>query len=262
MLGILAKAGVPKKIESIIVGESLFNDGIGVVIFIALLEVLNSGSHTFDFSHFSILFLREAAGGILFGLAAGYVLHFILNKIDHYETEVLLTIAFVMGGYTLAMALHLSGPLAMVIMGLLIGNYKGEAFMSDLTKEYMYKFWELIDMILNAVLFIIIAMVLVVIDFKQSYFLIAVASVIIIFISRVIVVYLPKILFIKMFGINNTEAKLLVWGGLRGGLSIALALSLPESEEKYIILLATYCCVVFSILIQGLTIKKFAKSSI
>lgn len=262
VLGILTKAGVPKKIESIIVGESLFNDGIGVVIFIALLEVLNSGSHTFDFSHFSILFLREAAGGILFGLAAGYALQFILHKIDHYETEVLLTIAFVMGGYTSAMALHLSGPLAMVIIGLLIGNYKDDSSMSDLTKEYMYKFWELIDVILNAVLFIIIAMVLVVIDFKQSYFLISVASVVIIFISRVIVVYLPKILFTKKFDINNTEAKLLVWGGLRGGLSIALALSLPESDAKYIILLSTYCCVVFSILIQGLTIKKLAKSAI
>lgn len=229
---------------------------------IALLEVLNTGTHTFDISYFSILFLKEAAGGILFRLITGYILHFILNRIDHYETEVLLTIAFVMGGYTAALALHLSGPLAMVIMDLLIGNYKDETSMSDLTKEYMYKFWELIDVILNAVLFIIIAMVLVVIDFKASYFLIAVASVVIIFISRVIVVYLPKILFTKMFDINHTEAKLLVWGGLRGGLSIALALSLPESDEKHIILLSTYCCVVFSILIQGLTIKKLIKSNL
>ena len=261
VLSILTKAGVPKKIESIIVGESLFNDGVGVVIFIALLEVLNSGSNTFNISGFSILFLKEAAGGILFGLATGFILHFIIYKIDHYETEVLLTIAFVMGGYMAALTLHLSGPLAMVVMGLLIGNYKDETSMSELSKEYVYKFWELIDVILNAVLFIIIAMVLIGIDFKQSYFLIAVASVAIIFISRLIVVYLPKILFSRMFNVDKTEAKILIWGGLRGGLSIALALSLPESNEKHIILLSTYCCVVFSILVQGLTIKKLVKTT-
>ena len=259
VLGILTKAGVPKKIESIIVGESLFNDGVGVVVFIALLETAQSGGNTFSFSHFGMLFLKEAAGGILFGLIAGYLLHFIINKIDNYETEVLLTIAFVMGGYAAALALHISGPLAMVVMGLLLGNYKSHTTMSNTSKEYVYKFWEVIDVILNALLFIIIATVLIVIDFKPSYFLIAIISVLIVFISRVIVVYLPKIIAPKTFNIDNSEAKLLVWGGLRGGLSIALVLSLPESNEKYIILLATYCCVVFSILVQGLTIKKLIK---
>lgn len=256
VLGILTKAGVPKKIESIIVGESLFNDGVGVVVFIALLETAKSGSNTFNFSQFGMLFLKEAVGGIIFGLITGYLLHFIIKRIDNYETEVLLTIAFVMGGYAAALAIHVSGPLAMVVMGLMLGNYKSSTSMSDTTKDYVHKFWELIDVILNAMLFIIIATVLIVIDFKSSFLLIAVASVIIVFISRVTVVYFPKLLLPKILDVNNAEAKLLIWGGLRGGLSIALVLSLPNNNEKQIILLATYCCVVFSILIQGLTIKK------
>lgn len=259
VLGILTKANVPKKIESIIVGESLFNDGIGVVIFIALLQTLNSGSSTIDYSHFGLLFLQEALGGIVFGLLFGFILHKLLKSIDHYETEVLLTIAFVMVGYSLCLFLHLSGPLAMVVMGLMVGNYKQDKAMSDQTREYVHKFWELIDVILNAILFIIIALVLVVIDFKGNYFILGLASVFVVLLSRIIVVYLPKRLFPKTVDLDKDESKIIVWGGLRGGLSIALVLSLPDSDSKNILLIATYVCVLFSILIQGLTIGKLAK---
>ncbi len=259
VLGILTKANVPKKIESIIVGESLFNDGIGVVIFIALLETLNSGSSAINYSHFGLLFLQEAVGGIIFGLVFGFALHKLLKSIDHYETEVLLTIAFVMVGYSLCLFLHLSGALAMVVMGLLVGNYKQDRAMSDQTQEYVHKFWELIDVVLNAVLFIIIALVLIVIDFKVNYFILGLASIFVVLLSRIIVVYLPKLLLPKTIDLNKKESKIIVWGGLRGGLSIALVLSLPDSEAKNILLVATYICVLFSILVQGLTIGKLAK---
>ncbi|MCX6322891.1 MAG: sodium:proton antiporter [Sphingobacteriales bacterium] len=259
VIGILTKANVSKKIESIIVGESLFNDGIGVVVFISLLHTLNSGSTSLHLGEFGLLFLQEAIGGIAFGLALGFILHRLLKSIDQYETEVLLMLAFVMGGYSLSLYLHLSGPLAMVVMGLLIGNFKKEKSMSSVTKEYVNKFWELMDVILNAILFIIIALVIVVIDFQPIFFLLGLAGIVIVLLSRIFVVYLPKLLAPKLMGLTKQESKLMVWGGLRGGLSIALVLSLPESESKNMLTIVTYMCVLFSILIQGLTIGKLAK---
>lgn len=258
VLGILTKAGVSKKVETIIVGESLFNDGVGVVIFIALLEILQTGHEHINFLHFALLFLQEAVGGIVFGLIFGFLLHRLLRSIDHYETEVLLTIAFVMAGYNLCQFFHLSGALAMVVMGLLVGNYKQHAAMSDKSQEYVHKFWELIDVILNAILFIMIALVLVVIEFKNMYVVIGAGAILIMLVARVIAVYLPKILFPATTSLSHSEAKLIIWGGLRGGLSVALVLSLPESETKNILLIATYMIVVFSILVQGLTIEKVA----
>ncbi|OIR04999.1 Na(+)/H(+) antiporter NhaP [mine drainage metagenome] len=259
VLGILTKANVPKKIETTIVGESLFNDGIGVVIFIALLETLNSGSSDFNLSRFAILFLQEAVGGILIGFVLGYALYLLLKSINHYETEILLTLAFVMGGFALANYLHFSGALAMVIMGLMVGNFNKNIAMSNITQEYLHKFWELVDVILNAVLFILIAFVLLVIHFNTSYIILGGISIFIVLLSRIIVVYLPKFAFPKSLNITNKEARILTWGGLRGGLSLALVLSLPESETKNILLIATYFCVLFSIIIQGLTIEKLAK---
>jgi len=259
VLGILTKANVSKKVESTIVGESLFNDGVGVVIFIALLETLKLGNPEKDFSHFGVLFLQEALGGLAFGLALGFSLHALLKSIDNYETEVLLTLAFVMAGYAVSNMLHLSGALAMVVMGLLVGNYKKEKSMSDKTQEYVHKFWELADVLLNAVLFISIAFVLVVIDFEVAYFVIGLISVLIVLLSRLIVILIPKVLLPKMVNFNYKESAIIIWGGLRGGLSIALVLSLPESRGKDILVIATYCCVVFSILIQGLTVGKVAK---
>ncbi len=259
VLGILTKAKVSKKVESIIVGESLFNDGIGVVIFIALLETLQSGSSTINYSNFGLLFLQEAVGGVVFGLAFGFTLHKLLTSINHYETEVLLTIAFVMTGYSFSSYLHLSGPLSMVVMGLFVGNYKRDIAMSDKTQAYVHKFWELVDVILNAILFILIALVLVVIDFKLKYIVLGIISIFIVLLSRAIVVYLPRFILPKSIDLNKNDAKIIVWGGLRGGLSVALVLSLPESNAKNILLISTYICVVFSILIQGLTIEKLAK---
>lgn len=259
VLGILAKANVPKKIESIIIGESLFNDGVGVVVFIALLTTLKSGSGEIDYGAFGVLFIQEAVGGTLFGLILGFILYRLLRSIDNYEAEVLLTIAFVMAGYAACIHFHISGPLAMVIMGLFVGNYKNKSAMSDHSQEYAHKFWTLLDVILNAILFIMIAFVLVVVDLKSIYICIALISILLVLLSRTLVVYLPKLLFPRFTNIDHSEATILIWGGLRGGLSIALVLSLPSGESKELLTIATYFCVVFSILVQGLTIGKLAK---
>jgi CPA1 family monovalent cation:H+ antiporter len=205
------------------------------------------------------LFLQEAVGGVLMGLLMGYCLHLFLKTIDHYETEILLTLAFVMAGYTYCNYLHISGALAMVVMGLMVGNFRQDIAMSDITQEYVHKFWELVDVILNAILFILIAFVLIVIDFKTKYILVGLISIFIVLLSRIIIVYLPHLMFPKLLNLTNNEAKIISWGGLRGGLSLALVLSLPDNETKNILLIATYFCVLFSIIIQGLTIEKLAK---
>ncbi len=259
VLSILKQAKVPEKVEITIVGESLFNDGIGVVIFIALTEMLSAGSVGFDAMHFGVLFFQEAVGGILFGLVLGYVLHYLLSTIDHYETEVLLTLAFVMLGYFISSTLHISGALAMVIMGLMVGNYRREKAMSDETAEYVAKFWELIDVILNALLFMLIALVLVVIDFDAKYLLLGALTIVILMVSRLLAVSVPRRLFPKLLDMKKDEAKVIIWGGLRGGLSLALVLSLPDNETRDILLVVTYVAVVFSILIQGISIGKFSK---
>ncbi|TXF74935.1 cation:proton antiporter [Chryseobacterium sp.] len=257
VLGILTKAKVPKKLEYTIVGESLFNDGVGVVVFIALLDTLNTGS--FSFSHFGILFIQEAVGGILMGLVLGYCLHLLLKSIDHYETEILLTLAFVMAGYTFCNYIHISGALSMVVMGLMAGNFRQKIAMSDTTQEYVHKFWELLDVVLNAILFILIAFVLIVIDFNATYIMVGLISVVIVLLSRMLIVFLPHRAFPKLLKLTDREAGIISWGGLRGGLSLALVLSLPYSETKNILLIATYFCVLFSIIVQGLTIEKLAK---
>jgi monovalent cation:H+ antiporter, CPA1 family len=259
VLGILTKANVPKRIEYTIVGESLFNDGVGVVVFITLLDTLKTGS--FSISHFGLLFIEEAVGGIIMGFLLGYSLYLLLKSVDHYETEILLTLAFVMAGFTFCNYIHVSGALAMVVMGLIVGNFRQDIAMSDITQQYVHKFWELVDVVLNAILFILIAFVLIVIDFEMTYIWIGLISIFIVLLSRICIVYLPHLVFPKLLKLTNKDAKIISWGGLRGGLSLALVLSLPDSKTKNILLIATYFCVLFSIIIQGLTIEKLAKST-
>jgi len=259
VLSILTKANVPKRVEINIVGESLFNDGVAVVIFLVLLEMINSGIGHVSFLDISILFLREAVGGILFGYLLGYILHRLLKTIDHYQTEVMLTLAFVMAGYSFANYIHVSGPLSMVIAGLITGNLAKEEAMSHTSRQYMEKFWEMIDVLMNAVLFVLIGLRLIVLKFDMNYLYASLVLLPMVLLARYISIKIPVMLGNRYLNINRKTQLLMFWGGLRGGLSIAMVLSLEAINVKDFFVFATYIIVLFSILVQGLTVGPLAQ---
>ena len=253
VMGILKTAGAPKSLELVIAGESLFNDGVGVVIFSLLLGMLASGSAP-TVGHGLELLAHEAGGGLLFGLLLGYATFWLLKSVDNYQVEVMLTLAAVTGGYALASHLHVSGPLAMVVVGLIVGNGGRALAMSDTTRHYVDLFWELIDEILNAVLFVLIGMEVLLVSFSINILLAAGVAMGVTLLGRALTVGLPVSLLHGPFRLPKGSGWVLTWGGLRGGISVALALSLPPGPERNIVLALTYCIVVLSILGQGLTI--------
>ena len=254
VLGILKSVGAPKSLAAKITGESLFNDGVGVVVFLALLGIASSGE--VEISEVLTLFAEEAVGGVLFGLVSGAAAFYMLSKVDNYQVEVLITLALVMGGYDLALAIHVSGPIAIVVAGLLIGNHGRYFAMSDHTREHLDTFWELIDEILNAVLFVLIGLEVLVLTFHAEYLIAAALIIPAVLIARFISVGVP-ITFMRRFRPFSPNAiKVLTWGGLRGGISVALALALPVGYERGVLLTVTYVVVVFSIIVQGLTIGR------
>ena len=252
VLSLLKRFGAPRALEINIAGEALFNDGVGVVVFLALYELVTAGGQL-SLSHIGVLFLTEALGGIAIGLVLGWVTYLLLKSIDHYQVEVLLTLALVSGGYALANALHASGPLAIVAAGILIGNHGRHFAMSEKTREQIDTFWELIDEILNAVLFVLIGLELLIVPFHSSFRLAAVVSVGVVLLARFISVLIPASLMRAKFHLPKGLAWIMTWGGLRGGISVALALSVPAGKERDLVLTITYAVVVFSILVQGLT---------
>jgi monovalent cation:H+ antiporter, CPA1 family len=258
VMGILKSAGAPKNLELVIAGESLFNDGIGVVLFSLLLGMLASGEVP-SVQHAGELLLHEAGGGLLFGAVLGYVTFRMLRSIDHYQVEVLITLAAVMGGYALASHWHVSGPLAMVVAGLIIGNHGRALAMSDTTRHHVDMFWELLDEILNAVLFVLIGLEVIIIKFPDGIAIAAVTAVTVTLAARWLTVGLPVGLWHRQWRLPDGAGRVLTWGGLRGGISVALALSLPAGPERETLLALTYCVVVFSILVQGLTIGRVVR---
>ncbi|MEO6407925.1 MAG: sodium:proton antiporter [Burkholderiaceae bacterium] len=258
VIGILKSAGAPKSIETLIVGESLFNDGLGVVLFTLLLGAAASNAVP-SFGDSALLLAREAGGGIAFGLVLGYATYRLLKSIDSYQEEVLLTLAAVLGGYALASRLHVSGPLAMVVAGLIVGNHGRASAMSHDTERYVDMFWELLDSILNAVLFVLVGLEVVLVHFSGRLAGAAVAAVVVTLMARFVSVGLPVLLWKQAFSLPTGAWRVLTWGGLRGGISVALVLSLPASEARETILALTYCVVVFSVLVQGLTVGGVAR---
>lgn len=261
VLGILKTAGAPKSLETKITGESLFNDGVGVVVYLALLGFAGVGGHgeSHDSPVMEVvkLFAMEAGGGILLGAILGGIAYYLLKSIDNYHVEVLLTLALVTAGYRLAMAMHISGPLAMVVAGLMIGNHARESAMSDRTRKYVDTFWEIIDEVLNAVLFLIIGLEIFMLDFSGAALLAGVILIPISLMVRYASVFVPVSVLRSRREFTPGVEKILTWGGIRGGISVALALAIPQSAgtAREIILIVTYVIVIFSIAVQGLTLK-------
>jgi len=258
VLATLKNVGIVKSLETKIAGESLFNDGVGVVVFLVIAGLaVDPGNVSVGTA--VLLFVREAVGGVLFGLGLGYAGFFLLRTVDNYQVEVLITLAMVMGGYAAALALHTSGPIAMVVAGLLIGNRGRVLAMSDRTREHLDTFWELVDEILNAVLFVLIGLEVLVLQFTREYLIAGLLMIPLVLIARTVSVGIPINLLRLKRDFSPHVVKILVWGGIRGGISVALALSLPAGPQRDVVVAMTYIIVVFSILVQGLTIGTVAK---
>ena len=256
VLGILKKAGAPKSLETKITGESLFNDGVGVVVFIAILGIA-TGKDDASFSAIGNLFIIEVLGGIGIGFALGLLAFLMLRSIDQYQVEILITLALVTGGYSLAHNLHTSGPLAMVVAGLMIGNQGRILAMSKKTEEHLDSFWELVDEILNAILFLVIGLEILILAFHLNYIIFGIIAIPLTLAVRMSAVSLPTLFLKNKANFSKGTIKALTWGGLRGGISLALALSIPKGAERDVLLTATYIVVIFSIGVQGLTLKHF-----
>jgi len=253
VLGILKSAGAPKTLETKITGESLFNDGVAVVVFLVIADIA-AGDAEVSAVSVATLFFKEAIGGLVFGLIVGSFAFFMLKRVDNYQVEVLITLALVTGGYAAAEHLHLSAPIAIVVAGLLIGNHGRRTAMSDKTREHLDTFWELVDEILNAVLFVLIGLEVLVISLRDDYLLAGALAIPLILLVRLFSVGLPITLMRPFRSFTPGVVSILTWAGLRGGISVALALSLPSGEMRDLLLTVTYVVVVFSIVVQGLSL--------
>ena len=258
VLSILKQANVSKSLETKVAGESLFNDGMAVVVFTVVLQLAIGKDIDLNVENIGLLLLREAGGGLLLGVLLGYSASRALRVVDDYIISVLITLSVVMGGYLIAREMHISAPLAMVAAGLFMGNFSESFKMKSETQDYLIKFWELIDEIMNAVLFLFIGFELLLIKDLNEYLVAGGICIMIVLLARWVAIFVPTKFMAFKYRFSPQTVKVLVWGGIRGGVSIALALSIPVNEYSQIIISITYCVVVFSIIVQGLTIAKVA----
>lgn len=253
VMAVMKRAAMPETLQATVAGESLFNDGVGVVVFTILLSIA-LGEEPFTLSGAVTDFLQEAGGGALLGLIGGWIAFRAMRSIDDYNIEVMISLALVMGGYSLAMALHVSGPVAMAVAGLIVGNAGVAYAMSDTTRDYLHKFWALADEILNAVLFLLIGLEVIAVVADWNLAVAGLITIALVLVARAISVGLPLVAMKRWVDMGPLAFPTLVWGGLRGGISVALALSLPDSPVRTAILAVTYAVVLFSVIVQGGTI--------
>ena len=258
VLAILKTANASKSLETKIAGESLFNDGIAVVVFLVVLGIALGDAHATPMGA-AKLFFQETIGGAVFGFMIGWICYKMLKSVDNYHVEVLLTLALVMGGYAAARAMHISGPIAIVVAGLMIGNHGRRLAMSDQTRENLDTFLELIDEILNAVLFMLIGLEIIVLNLQGDYILAGILLFFVVLAARFIAVGIPVSLLKLRQSFHPHVVTILTWGGIRGGISVALALSLPQGPERDIIVAITYVIVIMSVTLQGLSIKSLVQ---
>lgn len=261
VLGVLKDAELPKSLETKIAGESLFNDGVAYVVFLVLVGLAfpHGDAHSSGLSDAVKLFFQEALGGAILGIVLGWLTFRVMRRIDDYSLEVLITLGLAFGGYELAVYLHVSAPIMAVCAGLLIGDIGTKHGMSEETRKYVDAFWKLVDEILNAVLFLMIGFEVFAIAFDTNYLLAGFASILLALIARFAAVSVPIMMLKPFRDFSQGVVKIMTWGGLKGGISVALVLSLPDSEWKPLMLTATYVVVIFSIIVQGLTIGKLAE---